>query len=451
VVPGSVLDVRSIVSALDEALQESVIVTGLVPPEGRDLDLLLTEEQVPRLPPILAEHGFRPRGPGVVPARVWTQQWVRIEGCGGLAVDLNPMRRWGLPPDEERALGEEAVPLEGFRHLVRPSPHHTLLIMARRLATRSLPRDRLRKVTEALDADPLVWERARDRAGAWGAGSALSALRTLHEQGRRPTRLQRMRSRLEVTAAMGLARTASRAASRVAVARPRLPRVVAFSGLDGSGKSSQARALASLFEDLGVAVVVEWKPLGHNRSIRAIRRAAKRVLGSVRGLDVEELERSKRPGRSLLAGANPALLGGRQNPVLTHAWATLVSLASAGHYRWVVLRHAGSGRVIVFDRFALDTVAQLRFFYGAERSFRAQRALVRFLSPKPILACLLDIPAQVAMERKPEQYDLDQLKQQEVLLREEAPRLGVTRLDGTRPLEVLCEEIATRLWDLLAR
>jgi thymidylate kinase len=227
---------------------------------------------------------------------------------------------------------------------------------------------------------------------------------------------------------------------------PRPPTVVGLSGLDGSGKSSQVRALTSMLEQLDVAVVAEWKPLGHNASVRAVRRVVKRGYARLRGLDDRQLDQMKRPGRSLIAGANPVLLGGRQNAAVTHIWSTMVCLASAGHYRMVTLRHAGSGRLIVFDRYALDTTAQLRFFYGSEHRFVVQRALIRSLCPTPLGAWLLDVPGEVALARKPEQYDLPQLKQQEDLLRQEAARLGVTRLDGTRPMPELTQHIATQIW-----
>lgn len=445
--PEGLLDARSIVAAIDEALDENVIVTGALPPQGRDLDFLVSDEQARRLPGILAAHGFLPRGRNVAPHRSAGQQWVKIEGCSALAVDLNPMRRWGLPPAEEHALVADAVPMAGFDHLVRPSAHHTILIMARRLATGALSARRLGKLAAAIEEDPLAWKRAEERARAWGVQAALLLLRRVHEGGPQPARAERAKALLEVTRAAGLPGAASRAAGKLSAVMPRRPRVVSFSGLDGSGKSSQVRALTSMLEQLDVNVVAEWKPLGHNASIRAVRRVLKRAYAARRGLDAEQLDQMKRPGRSLIAGANPALLGGRQNAALTHAWATVVCLASAGHYRMVALRHAGSGRLIVFDRFALDTTAQLRFFYGPEHRFGLQRALIRALCPAPIGAYLLDVPGEVALARKPEQYDLPQLKQQEALLREEAGRLGVQRLDGTRPMAELCQHIATEVWE----
>ncbi len=181
--PEGLLDARSIVAAIDEALDENVIVTGALPPQGRDLDFLVSDEQARRLPGILAAHGFLPRGRDVAPHRSAGQQWVKIEGCSALAVDLNPMRRWGLPPAEEHALVADAVPMAGFDHLVRPSAHHTILIMARRLATGALSARRLGKLAAAIEEDPLAWKRAEERARAWGVQAALLLLRRVHEGG----------------------------------------------------------------------------------------------------------------------------------------------------------------------------------------------------------------------------------------------------------------------------
>lgn len=132
------LNAGSVVSAIDRALSGTVIVTGALPPLGRDLDLLVSDEQARRLPEILAAQGFLARGRKVAPRRLASQQWVRIEGSSALAVNLNPMQRWQLPRSEQDALVAEAVPIEGFAHLARPAAHHVILIMARRLAAGTL-------------------------------------------------------------------------------------------------------------------------------------------------------------------------------------------------------------------------------------------------------------------------------------------------------------------------
>jgi thymidylate kinase len=162
-------------------------------------------------------------------------------------------------------------------------------------------------------------------------------------------------------------------------------------------------------------------------------------------MKTSDLDALKVPGRSLVAGPQPVLLR-RQNVLLTHVWATIVAVASATHYRYVTLRSLGTGRVILFDRYALDTVAQLRFFYGERRAFAVQRRLVRTICPKPMIAVLLEIPGAVALARKPEQYDLAQLEAQARLLHDESARLGAHAIAGTRPAEEICEEVARSVW-----
>jgi hypothetical protein len=88
----------------------------------------------------------------------------------------------------------------------------------------------------------------------------------------------------------------------------------------------------------------------------------------------------------------------------------------------------------------------LRYRYGEARRFRVQALLVRLLSPRAVCSFFLDVPAQTALARKAEQYDFDQLSGQVRLYREEHERLGIRRLDGERPRDELCAEIAAEVW-----
>lgn len=46
-----------------------------------------------------------------------------------------------------------------------------------------------------------------------------------------------------------------------------------------------------------------------------------------------------------------------------------------------VLRHGWEGRVIVADRYHLDSIVRMRFLYDEHREFRLQRLIVAALSP----------------------------------------------------------------------
>jgi thymidylate kinase len=432
---------RRLIKRIDRELGERVVIAGAVPPDARDLDIIARPAERRVLGRLLASEGFLPRGRRVRPARTWVEQWVTFKGCEACPVDLDPAERWGLPAEELDDLFAEATPIDGYRNLSRPSPHHTLLLTARRFARengRLGPKMRER-IGRALIEAPDAWDRAEKLSSGWGTRVSLGSLWDAYEHGRRTSTLAVARSRLEVAVGCGdlpwkidsLARRARTAVPVPAVA-------VAFSGLDGSGKSSQARALERSLETARVRVAVHWMPLGLNPSIKLVRRAVKWALLRV--------SRRARPGpsRSLVAGDRPALLP-RENPFITQTWATLVALASASRYRVVLLRHWRRGGVVIFDRYALDSVAQLRYFYGADHRFQFQRWLVRTVTPAPLRAYLLDVAADTALARKPEQYDLQQLAGQAALLREECAGLAV-RLDGDRPIGELCEQIAGDVW-----
>jgi len=91
-------------------------------------------------------------------------------------VELTPASSRGLTPAPLEALYAQAAPLTALRGPVVPSPDHTLLIAALRLALGDgqLTDKLSRRVDAALAADPDAWETARDSAPGWGAARALA-------------------------------------------------------------------------------------------------------------------------------------------------------------------------------------------------------------------------------------------------------------------------------------
>jgi thymidylate kinase len=300
---------------------------------------------------------------------------------------------WGLRPDEVEALFGEATPLDGHPKLLRPSPHHALLVLARLGVT---PKRRARFV-DAL-AVPGARAEAERRAHLWGV--------TLDSVERRPP--------------------------------PRVlpPRVVALSGLDGSGKSTQTRALQSALEALGYRVHVEWAPILQNRSIETLSRLARVVLRRGAGHAVAG-------GRSIVAQADATTVSRR---ALRAGWTSLVALVNGWSHRRPVLAHRGSQTVVVYDRFVLDSTVRIRFLYGRDERFGPQRTLLRALSPRPVAAFWLDVPPERAYARKPEHWDVDDLTTQRELYAQEHAGFGVRRLDGELPPDELAAAIARDVW-----
>src|SRR5205823_12272351 len=118
---GGAARMRGPAQIVDAAAPGPVLVFGSLPGTGRDLDLLVRDEDLAALRDSLDRAGFRNRG----------DEWVRFADGGAAAIDLVPASAWKLPAEELDALFGNARPIDGFAHLVRPAPQHALLILAR--------------------------------------------------------------------------------------------------------------------------------------------------------------------------------------------------------------------------------------------------------------------------------------------------------------------------------
>ena len=146
----------------------------------------------------------------------------------------------------------------------------------------------------------------------------------------------------------------------------------------------------------------------------------------------------------------PSAVRERSN-VISQVWVAIVAFAHGQAQRRETREHLRGGKVVLCDRYTLDTAVHLRFRYGQQRNYAFQIGLVQRLSPRPLAAYLLDVPAATAHARKAEQYSLRDLERQADLYRQEHARLNVRRLDGELPREELCSEIATEVWRTLRR
>ena len=418
---------------VDGLIGERALVFGSLPPEGRDLDLLVRPGEESAISAGLAAAGYVPKGV----ARA------RFSDCSAAGVDLVPAADWALPSDEVASLFDEALPIDGLHNLVRPAPHHVLLIVARRVLHGGGVLDAKRRgyVDHALGEDRNAWAGASERARRWGATAALGLLKECYETGKQMSLKERAEAIAEEMRARGVegGRAIALGIRAAATKGKHRGAVVAISGLDGAGKSSQATALVAALEALGIDAAAEWTRITRNRSLDLFAAPVKWVLKLFgRKETPPEVSDDDEPydaGREFR----------RRSPFVTQIWAIVVAVTNALTQRRVTRPHLRAGRVVVCDRYVLDSAVHLRWLYGAERKFTLQTALVRWLSPKPTSVFFLDIDPEVAYARKPD-FNLDELTEQAALYRRLHAEFDARRIDGTSDKSEICAEIAREVW-----
>jgi hypothetical protein len=436
----SAAETRSVLALIDHSLSRAVLMTS--GEAGRDVDLICRVPELATLRTALGESGFRPRGRRL-PRRAWTEQWVRFSDGPPQVVDLNPAKRWGVSPRTIERLFQDGIPVDGFEHVLRPSPHHALILLARRFGrgVGTLSDKQRDKVERALGGDGGVWDHAAQIAGEWHCRSALEGLRRRHD-GAGLTGDQRLRATLE-PALLGCRRAERLRRGLRAAPVPRRPMVIGVSGLDGSGKSTQIAALRTTLAELGVPADVAWKPVGHGHALRLVRRTVKRLLGaSPTGVAPVRAE-----APALTWDPNPASRRLRErSPALTSAWSAYVAISTAAAYRGAELRCRITGRALICDRHALDTDAHLVFQYGDARRPDLAIRLSDAITPCAHAAFQIEVPAEVARSRKPLQYTAADLDRLVAAYQQERARLGVPTVDGTLPAGQLATQIAQAVW-----
>lgn len=207
---------------------------------------------------------------------------------------------------------------------------------------------------------------------------------------------------------------------------------VAFSGLDGAGKSHQIDALV---RDLGDDVEVVWIPfkIWPEQLLKRLPARVRSRLGPARRAVTTSPAAPGRPRPKAGASLRRALRVALWTPV------GCAAAVSAGLSLRRRVAAAGS-RVVVLDRYRLDTIVKLHYWY-AEVPPRLLSWIVLLLAPRPTLEFFLRVPAEDAYARKPEQWSVPQLTRQASAYDSAAVDAGALVLDGREPPDQLATQV----------
>ncbi len=225
---------------------------------------------------------------------------------------------------------------------------------------------------------------AGDKSPNYGRSVKVSLLRSIRNREERPSRLRRR----------GI--------------------LVAFSGVDGSGKSTQVDLLEKSFEKINVAVLrirSRWRPVLSLPLLVIMRRLGYASVHRAGGVYIVETRLPSRGG-------------------LTSLWCILTQVENIVKTGVKLVFPLLLGRTVICDRYALDMVVDgMAGLHDAPNHTRLGFQLLRLL-PKPNFAFFMDIDPEVAFKRKPDLPGLRDYVERLQLYRELSGPWGVEQVNG---------------------
>jgi dTMP kinase len=209
--------------------------------------------------------------------------------------------------------------------------------------------------------------------------------------------------------------------------------LVAFSGVDGCGKTTQVEALQSAFHTCHLRASPVWSRGGSAPWIGLFTRWGKR-----QDTDTDMLE----PTQSQQAERVAVRQQRFRSAWLRAGWSWLTAIELLLQYTRRVALPLLLGRVVICDRYVYDALADWAAYFGEQRVDRrlAARAL-RLLTPGARLGYWLDLPAEVAQSRSKDALPKGFLEAQSAAYSRMADRYGLQRLDGSRSKEEIADQI----------
>lgn len=213
--------------------------------------------------------------------------------------------------------------------------------------------------------------------------------------------------------------------------------IIYLSGIDGCGKTTQAKRLAAWLTSRGLAAEYQWlrwqpsalKAIRAFRALFASRRRANRA--NTVGAENESHDDWARRKHGLL-----------RVPIFRNLW---LSYATRDYLRaWRRASRAWRSDYVVLDRYQFDFVV--------DQSLNLGMRPLDFLglidsSPlremrKPDLSIFIHLPPEVAWKRKQDGTSLNYLSRRAECYRAMPPSDSVLHVDGARDIEAIHEEIA---------
>ena len=223
--------------------------------------------------------------------------------------------------------------------------------------------------------------------------------------------------------------------------------VLALSGIDSAGKSTQRDLLIEGLRSEDETPVRLWTRPGYSRRLTMAKKLIWRIHGK---------KKTVRDRVSSASGQYPRRASTLGHPLKRWGWLTIALLDLLWVYAVEVRFWRALRRPVICDRYLLDSLVDFRVNFPDDRvEDRLLCKLLRALSVRPDVAFCLLVPAEESMrrttERRRHHWELRETLQQRLdQYRALALELDVQILDGREPVERIAARMRDSLSDVLA-
>lgn len=223
--------------------------------------------------------------------------------------------------------------------------------------------------------------------------------------------------------------------------------VVALSGVDCAGKSTQCELLEEHLRALGYEPARVWTRAGYTPGLKVVKGWLRRLKG--------RKPRAERTGVSETPSQYPRRAANLPNRFQRWLWVTSALLDLLWVYGVQLRLGRASGEAVLCDRYLLDCMVDFRVnFPGDGIEERLLFRLLRRVAVRPDVSLCLLVPAELTMARSRDKQrfhweTLEVLERRHAQYRELARELGILAYDGERPSAEIAADVRARVDEAL--
>ena len=222
--------------------------------------------------------------------------------------------------------------------------------------------------------------------------------------------------------------------------------VIALSGVDSAGKSTQRALLVEALRSWGHEPITLWTRAGYTPGLQSVKALVNRLRGKKKAPRGEAV--SEKPSRYPRRAAN---LG---HPLRRRLWLTTALLDLIWVYGVRIRLWRARGRTVICDRYLLDCFVDFRVNFPEDRvEQRFLGRILRRVSVRPDTAFCLVIPPELSAARSLTKTRFhwetgDVLAQRWRAYTDASAELGVQLIDGALPKEEIARILRRAVSDV---